>query len=112
MRSESEVRLKCLDLMCSWDEWGKVFKAYFCAVGGFAPVCLDEDMLHFWMAWWNIREDGKLLLRGLGMPRMKHVGFVGWLLMDVVLTEFYATLAVANASITSSLPHVPSRVAV
>jgi len=25
-------------------------------VGGFAPACLDEDMLHFWIAWWNIRE--------------------------------------------------------
>jgi len=27
-----------------------------------------------------------LLLHGLGMPRMKPVGFVGWPLMDVVLT--------------------------
>jgi hypothetical protein len=28
---------------------------------------------------------GTLLLLGLGMPRMKHAGFVGWLLMVVVL---------------------------
>jgi hypothetical protein len=28
---------------------------------------------------------GTLLLLGLGMPRMKHVGFVGWPLMAVVL---------------------------
>jgi hypothetical protein len=28
---------------------------------------------------------GTLLLLGLGMPRMKHAGFVGWLLMGVVL---------------------------
>ncbi|KAL9318755.1 hypothetical protein ACSQ67_015272 [Phaseolus vulgaris] len=27
-----------------------------------------------------------LLLRGLGMSGMKHVGFVGWPLMGVVLT--------------------------
>jgi len=38
--------------------------------------------------------DGMLLLRGLGMHRMKHVGFVGWPLMDVVLTvNFQGTIA-------------------
>ncbi|TKY52359.1 Agamous MADS-box protein AGL36 [Spatholobus suberectus] len=32
------------------------------------------------------KKNGTLLVRGLGMPRMKRVGFVGWPLMDVVLT--------------------------
>ncbi|CAJ1977894.1 unnamed protein product [Sphenostylis stenocarpa] len=42
---EMQLRLKCLDLLYGCVECGKLILAYFCAVKGFAVVCLDEGGL-------------------------------------------------------------------
>lgn len=62
-----------LNMQLGWDESGKVFYAYFCVVRGFAHVCLEEDMLHFWMARWNI-SDGFLFSVTCQVDRTK-VGY-------------------------------------